>query len=137
MIEAGGALETAVYGGSMGVGLGTTFLFIRWLASFVAGRVDAREAQVDAGMRELLEGLKEQVTVLGAECKELRQRVAATENDLLDCKRRHAESEAEVMRLKALIQARGEIRDRAQVVIAADKLSQQQKRKANPEGGTQ
>ena len=57
---------------------------------------------------------------LAAECKDLREGLRA-------CERKHLESDAEVMRLKSMLQGFGEARERASLIIAADKLEQKEK----------
>jgi chromosome segregation ATPase len=117
----GGVAEAAVVSVGVGSGLGFGFFMVRWLATFVAGRLDRKEEHIDTVTRSLIEGLKEEITRLSGECRELRAAVAEHGRELQECRKKHAESEAEVMKLKTMIQTRGEMRDRAQTIIAAEK----------------
>lgn len=123
MIEPGVALSTLAYGGSAGFGLGFSFLVVRWFATFVAGRIDRKEANVDAGTQRLIDRLEKQVEALLT-------RMTHIDEDLAECKRRHAESEAEVMRLKAQMQGFGDARQHAALIVATEKVN----RKKSGEG---
>lgn len=107
----------AAIGGSAGAG----FMFIKWLLEFVAGRWDHKEAAIDAGMKQLLDRLEVRVNELTQDGKDLREQLKVVEGELRECKRRHSESDAEVMRLKAMLQGYGDARQDAQLFIAADK----------------
>lgn len=115
MIAPGGPLETAIYGGSMGVGMGTAFLFIRWLTNFIAGRIDKSDERLDKRVDGLMVRLEKQV-------ERLTERVNNLENELEDCRKNHAEERAARMELQALIQGTGDARQTAQLIIAAEKL---------------
>lgn len=120
-------LQLAVAGGSAGGSLGLVFVAVRWTANFIAGRLDKKEAALDAGTQQLIEHLRQQVTILVGDCRELREWRAEAEKDLRECERRHAESEAEVMRLKATMQGYGDARQLAQIKAAADKIIKENK----------
>lgn len=115
-------LEAAFSWGMSGMGAGLGFFAVRWVAIFVAGRWDKKEAQIDAGTRRLIEQLEHQIDALTKREESREQRLSRFENDLADCKRLHAESEAEVMRLKAMLQGYGDARQIQQVKRAADKI---------------
>lgn len=125
MIEPGVALSTLAYSGMGGAGLGFSFLVVRWMASFIAGRSDAQAAHIDAATARLIEGLERR---LDQEIETRRQLEAATQEELrelrlelAECNRRHADAEEEVSRLKGLILGVGDARNHAQLIIAADK----------------
>ncbi len=101
----------------MGGGAGGGFLAVKWLIEWVAGRLDKREARIDAGTDKLIQALERQVEALS-------KRLEAVENSLADCQRKHAESEATVLRLQAIIDGKGEIAQRAQAIVAADRLAE-------------
>jgi len=115
MIETGVALSTAFYTSVGGMSFGFSFLVVRWFATFVAGRIDRKEANVDAGTQRLIERLEKQVDALLT-------RVTHIDEDLAECKRRHAESEAEVMSLKAQMQGYGKAREDAALIVASERL---------------
>ena len=85
-----------------------------------ADRADKQAERIDEGTRELIGRLNAEVGRLAAECKDLREGLRA-------CERKHLESDAEVMRLKSMLQGFGEARERASLIIAADKLEQKEK----------
>ena len=114
MIEPGVALSTLAYSGVAGFGLGTAFLFVRWAAHFVASRIDKKEDRLDAGMTVLLDGMRIELDRVKKDCGEFR-------DALRECERKHSESAAEVMQLKAMLQGYGDARQNAQLQVAADK----------------
>lgn len=134
MIDTGLALSTAVYGGTAGVGLGLALAFVRWLAVFIAGRQDQKEAHLDAGTARLIAGLERRIAEMtereGLRERHLAEREAAwdrwreeVEQELADCRRRDAEKDGEIMRLRAILQGYGDAKQLAQLQIAADKVN--------------
>jgi len=125
MIEPELALSTLAYSGVGGFGLGFSFLVVRWLATFIAGRVDKKEEHIDTVTRELIEALQQQVNRLSQAERDLRAEFTSyrrdTDERLQDCQRKHAESEAEVMRLKAIMQGRGDFNNEMQAATVAAK----------------
>ncbi|HKY82607.1 MAG TPA: hypothetical protein VJM09_14165 [Sphingobium sp.] len=106
----------AALGGSAGGG----FFIVKWFVEWIAGRLDKREARLDAGADKLIGALEKRIETLTS-------RLDAVEHMLADCQRMHSKSEAEVLRLTALVEAQGEIRQQAQRVIAADRMDQKAK----------
>lgn len=104
---------------AMGVGGGGGFFAVKWFVEWMSGRMDKREARIDGGTDKLIEALERRVEALTA-------RLDQVETDLADCKRKHAESDAEVLRLKAIIDGKGEIAQRAQAIVAADRAEVRQ-----------
>lgn len=120
--------DAFIWFGTGGLGVGAGIIIARqigrgisWLLVFFTGRSDRKEAVVDAGMNLLLASLKEEVARLNADCSELRVWRMEDRMLLRDCERKHAESEAEVMKLKAMMQGYGDARQTAQLMMAADK----------------
>lgn len=74
--------------------------------------MDRRADALDKGTQRLIEQLEKRVGQLEA-------RLEKAEDALAECNRKHAESEAEVMRLKAVMQGYGEARDKVQLMEAA------------------
>lgn len=100
---------------ALGGGAGGGFFAVKWFVEWLAGRLDKREARIDAGADKLIAGLERRLATLT-------DRLDKVENLLAECKSMHAKSEAEVLRLTALVEAQGEIRQRAQQVASADRL---------------
>lgn len=132
----------ADWGGAFASGFGFASAFlvfkavwsaIQWIATFKTAREDRREAYIDAGTQQLLAGLREEVDRLSGECTTLRSRVTATENDLHASREQHAECRKEVMELRGLIQGRGDARNDAARIVAADRVTDKRK-EARPDG---
>lgn len=125
MIEPGVALSTLAYTGMGGFGFGASFLVVRWFASFTAGRIDKKEADIDEATVRLITGLErrlnEEIENRRQTEGEMRSELRDVREQLAECNRKHAESEAEVGRLRAQMQGFGEARDRAAVIVAAEK----------------
>lgn len=114
MILPGGLYSTATEWGSAGIGAGFGFFLVRWMAVFAAGRWDKKEAHLDAATQLLIRQLQEQVSGL-------LERLSAIESDLAACKRLHAESEAQRLRLEGLMQGLGDARQQAALIVASEK----------------
>lgn len=102
-------------------GGGVGYFFVKWLFEYLGGRMDKRADRIDAGMDKLITRMETQIEGLIERGKDLEERLARVEGDLAECKSKHAESEAEVARLKAAMQGYGEARDKAQLIIAAER----------------
>lgn len=96
---------------AMGGGASFGFFVVRWLLSFIAGRVDKREAQIDAGTKSLIQLLQNQVNELASQVTKFRA-------DLDECKRQHDEARREVMELRGLLQGIGDAREHAQLIVS-------------------
>lgn len=114
MIESGVALSTAFYTSVGGMSFGFSFLVVRWFASFIAGRMDKRQEHLDEATRELINGLRTDV-------KELREWRSRAEAELIECERKHSQSEAKVARLEATLAGFGDARQHAQLIVASEK----------------
>lgn len=102
---------------ALGGGAGGGFFIVKWFAEWFAGRLDKREARLDATSDKLIASLETRLETLTG-------RIDTLEKMLADCQKQHAKSDAEVMRLSAIVDAQGEIRQRAAAVVAADRLAQ-------------
>lgn len=98
-----------------GVGAGGGFFAIKWLVEYVGGRLDKREAALDAQTQELIDNLR-------IDLNTLRSRLDDVDAELRECRKQHTEASFEIARLTGLIQARGEMRDKAAVFVAAERL---------------
>lgn len=109
--------------GSVGAGIGAGIWIaklvgqgIKWTIEYFTGRLDKREADIDADMRELIEQLKDQVKSLSDDCKQMKAAHA-------DCERRLTEVERRAAKAEATLQGFGDARNMLQVERAADKLA--------------
>lgn len=109
---------------SMGAGGGVGFFAIKWFVEWLGGRVDKKEAAVERGFERLDAGTQRLIEHLQSQMKSVLERLDKAETALRDCQRKHAESEAEVARLKAIMQGSGEVRDHVQRILAAESLVQ-------------
>jgi hypothetical protein len=82
-------LDVATFGGSAGV----AFWAIRWFFEWMGGRMDQRQALIDNKTDLLIERLERRVD-------NLTDRLTVAEKDLLECKKLHLESEAELASLR-------------------------------------
>lgn len=114
MIEPGVALSNAVYGTTTGFGLGFAFLFVRWLATFIAGRQDARLAHLDGASRLLVEQLQDQV-------RALIEYNTTIDAKLAECVERDIEKERRIAQLEGMMAGFGDARQHAQLIVAAEK----------------
>lgn len=109
--------SAALWGSSFlagGIGLGGGFWFIKWLIEFVGGRMERKAERLDRTTEALL-------TRLENEIGELRSRLEKAEADLQECKEKHAESEAKVMQIEAIMQGYGDARQAAARIVAEEK----------------
>lgn len=102
---------------SFGAGAGAGFVFLKWFLDWIAGRMDKRHETIERAAMRLMEGLEKRVD-------DLTIRLDIAEKELRECQRKHAESDAEVMRLKALLQGYGDARQKVAVERAAEKVGQ-------------
>lgn len=115
MIEGDTILQTLAFGGSAGFSLGFAFLFVRWLASFIAGRQDARTAHLDGATKLLIDQLQEQV-------KALIEHQETTERKLAECMDRDIEKERRIAHLEGIQLGMGDARQHAALIVANEKL---------------
>lgn len=111
------------FGTATGVSLGLVLAMVRWAATFLASRHDAREAHLDASHDKLIEALEGQIDSLSKRFDKAMERIDRVEGELVECRKRHAEAEAELKGLQAIVTAQGSMRQEAQVMIAADKMA--------------
>lgn len=113
----GGVIDWTAGGLSVGIGIYIARLFgngCRWLVEYFTGRLDQQQRHND-------EVAQRQFDRLEREISNLTDRVEKAETALLECNRKHAESEAKVMRLEATLQGYGDARQQAAVIVAAEK----------------
>lgn len=96
-------LDSLAAGAGFGLAGAPAFVALRWLLLFASSRADKREAQIDAGTRELITQLREQLALLATESKALRERVTATEQALAECQHEHQKRDIEMNELRALV----------------------------------
>lgn len=122
-------LFAAVGAGSVSIGIGILIARLvgrasAWVMVFITGRHDAREKHLDASHDKLVKRLETQIDSLSERFDKAVERIDQVEGELVECRRKHAESEAELKGLKVIIASRGSMRQEAQVLIAADKIAQ-------------
>lgn len=113
----GGVVEWGAGGLSVGLGIYLARLVgsgIRWLWESVTGRLDKQQQHNDEVAQRQFERLE-------GEIEKLTVRVTKAETALLECTKKHAESEAHVLRLEAMLQGYGDARQHAALIVAAEK----------------
>lgn len=105
-------------------GGGVGYFFVKWLFEYLGGRMDKRAERIDAGMDKLISRMESQIEGLIARGLELEKRLEKVEGDLAECKSKHSQSEAEVARLRAMMQGYGDARNVAQIKMAERKAGQ-------------
>ena len=115
--------QLAIASFSAGGGFALSFVVVRWTANFIAGRLDRKEAVVDAGTKQLLAAQQKQIDALSRREEARELRLEKVEAELEDCRDQHAQCKADVMRLEAILQGYGDAGQIAQLKTAADKLT--------------
>ena len=111
------------FGAATGLSLGVVLAMVRWAATFLANRHDVREAHLDSSHDKLISRLEAQIESLTDRFDKAMVRIDQVEDELVDCRRKHAEADAELKGLRAILKAQGSMRQEAQVLIAADKIA--------------
>lgn len=120
----GGVLEWGAGGLSVGLGIyGARLLGSagRWLIVYFTGRHDKMQDHLDEGNRALIADLRKEVDRLKLDREVDRKDIESMREELKECNRKHAQSEAEVMQLKAQMQGYGDARQDAARIVAAEK----------------
>lgn len=107
---------------ALGAGGGGGFFAVKWLVEAFFGRIDRREARLDASADKIIARLERQIEQLSA-------RLDQAEEKLRECQEQHLHAEAKIARMSAILQGQGEVRQRAAEVVAADRLEQRRARK--------
>lgn len=105
---------------ALGGGAAGGFAAVKWLFEWLAGQRDKRQDRLEARADKLIESLEKRIETLT-------ERIDTVEHLLADCQRLHSKAEADVLRLEALVQAQGEIRQAAAGVVALERLDQKAK----------
>jgi predicted nucleic acid-binding Zn-ribbon protein len=114
--------EMLAGGTSIGIGMGGGFFIVRWIAVFLTGRLDKREAHIDAGTQRLIDGLERRLDIESKRYDALEEEMQGVRRDLELCKQEHIETKAELVRLQATAQGLGDARQHAALIVAAEKV---------------
>lgn len=109
----------SLVGGGASIGVG--FYFIRWLVGVFFGRVDKREAAVDAGFDRLDKGTDKLFARMQEQIDSLTTRLERIEAELEHCREERLRDQEELARLRGLVHGMGEVREAAAVIVAADR----------------
>lgn len=111
-----------------GVGLGAGAIVAVKFLDWLGGRVDKREAAVAAGAARLDAATEKLIQNMTARLDKYEERIATQDqriselaDELRECQQKHAESDAKVMRLEAIMQGYGDAREKAQLIVSAEK----------------
>lgn len=113
-----------------GFAAGGGFGVVKWVVEFIAGRIDKRAAALDADTRFVIENLRGELARMALRQEQSDQRLATAEGEiqalrteLVECNGKHAAADAEVARLKAMMQGYGDARDKVQAEHAAEVIA--------------
>ncbi len=106
-------------GGAAGGGYFIVLKFFEW----VGGRVDKREAAVEASAVRLDTAMHKLLKNLEDRMQALTERLDTVEHELTECRAQHAQCEAELHRLKGIVQGLGDAKQQAQNIIAAERIA--------------
>lgn len=112
-----------------GAGAGGGYFIVLKFFEWLGGRVDKREAAVevsaarlDTAMHKLIKNLEDRMTALT-------DRLDVVEHELSECRAQHAKCEAELSRLRGMLQGYGDVKNQAQTIIASERLADREERK--------
>lgn len=123
---------TAGAGAGVGLGAGGVLAvhLIKWLIEYVGGRVDKREAAIEArtahldeATQALIDHLQQQITDQAERFGAVLTRLDHVEAELETCRSQHAEAEARAKRYEGLAQGMGDAREAAALILASDRLA--------------
>lgn len=114
-------LESGLGWLSVGAGGGASFLTLKYLIDWFSGRVDKREATLDAGVQRLDLATQRLIENLQKRLDDVTDRMSVVEHELAECRTQHAEAKAEVMSLRAMVQGFGDARQQAANTVAAER----------------
>jgi hypothetical protein len=109
-------------GTGMGVGIGGALVTVRSITHAIFGRLDHREAHIDAATKGLIDELRTELNRLKTRADEAEERMRECEKLHRESQRELDETRAELLKVQRLLQAGGEIRNQVQSTIAAEKL---------------
>lgn len=116
MAEQMGAVAT------LGVSGGGGFYIAKWLVEKIFARWDKKEEMLDTATSVLVMQLKTQVEDLGKRLDAAYLQIGTLQEQLMDCKNNHAETGAELLKVRAMLELKGQVDQRAAQVVAADRL---------------
>lgn len=116
MAEQMGAVAT------LGVSGGGGFYIAKWLLEKIFARWDKKEEMIDHATSVLVVQLKTQVEDLGKRLDAAYTQIGSLQEQLMECKNTHAETGAELLKVRAMLELKGQVDQRAAQVVAADRL---------------
>ena len=122
IFESTEAFGLLAYGVGTGGGIALGLQFVKWLLTFFVGRLDKQQEHVDAGMKELIAGLRSEVDRMKLEAIDDRKEIVAVRDELRLCEKKHTDSEAKVAKLEAMMQGYGDAKQQAALIIAAERV---------------
>ena len=103
--------QVLLQGGAQGLGIGAMLVCVRLLF----GRLEKKEAHLDGATKHLIDELR-------AELNRLKDRCEACERKHDEAQAELARTHAELLEVKALLQAKGAISNAIQAGVAAERL---------------
>lgn len=96
-----------------GAGFSLGFVAVRWVANFIAGRIDKKADRVDTATQYLIGQLTGQVETLLARCTQIEEH--------------HAHCLEELASLRGYVDGRGDARNDAAMIVARDRVADRRK----------
>lgn len=108
-------MELVIAGGSAGGSFALVFVVVRWVANFIAGRLDKRADRVSAATQFLIGQLTGQVETLLRRCNQIEEH--------------HAHCLEELASLRGYVDGRGDARQDAQLIVSAERAADKRRTK--------
>jgi len=112
--------------------MGATGLLILGVVSFIRALPSLRRVRMesDTSLRHALDdGAQKHIDRLEKHIERQDKRLRDIEERMEECERERAQMRGEIAELRAMLAARGEIRQRAQLIVAADRLEERERAK--------
>lgn len=108
-------------GAGAGAGGAMTVYLLKIILEWISGRVDKREAAVEASFDRLDKGTDKLIQRMQEQLQSLTTRLERVEAELVHCRDERARDQEELARLRGLVHGMGEAREQAAVIVAAER----------------
>lgn len=122
MMSVGALAEQMGAVATLGVSGGGGFYIAKYLLEKIFARWDKKEEMLDTATSVLVLQLKTQVEDLGKRLDNAYAQIGGLQEQLMDCRQHHSETSAELLKVRAMLDLKGQVDQRAAQVVAADRL---------------
>jgi chromosome segregation ATPase len=116
----------AAVGGAAGIALA----FTKWLLEYVGGRMDKRADRLDENTQAIIDQLRTELDRVETRLEKSDERldkafteISGLRDELAECQKMHAKAEARAAKLEAAQLGWGDMRQRAQEIVSAERLA--------------